>query len=785
MYFRILKKDLKRKKTMNIILLLFLILATMFISSSMNNIISISTALDRYFEKANVPDYWIILSEDREKERFEEFAKEGNYSYQKEDIVSLNLGNVKVNDNKLDYSNVFWVSDVSASIITVFDNKDQPVTEVKSGEIYMTAEIMNRFDLEVGDSLSIQDREEKETFRIAGITKDALFGSSMMGQTRCLMNHNDFEKVKKGKEIYSYGMYGVYEEDIESFESQYIAEGINSVFNEKRNIIQTMYIMDMVIAGVLLIVSVCLIIIFLVILRFTIVYTVQEEIREIGVMKAIGIKNGRIRGLYAAKYFVIALVGGIFGLFLGIPFGEMMMSNASQNIMLDNRSNHFINLISTIVTLGLVLLITYGITRKINRFTPVVAIRRGSTGERFKRKAVLRLGRGHMKPVFFMAMNDILCSMRKHAILILAFTLGNLLIIIPANTANTLKSDQLITWFSAVESDWYVDFDSILDNKIGNEQDVDTMLSEEKERIRSEGIPVNVHMECLFKVNASRGDKKCKSLAFQGRGDVTASEYTYLEGTSPRMTNEVAISHVIADKINADIGDTITIGLGEKEKKYIVTALFQTMNNMGEGIRFSERETLDYSYLMGNFAAQIRYEDDPDEEERERRKNVIKGIYQDVAAVYSGGEYIDSMLGGLSGDIDNITYLILLVVFCINILVTVLMMKTFITKERGEIGMLKAIGFQNRTLILWQTLRIGIVMVISILLAIVFSTPLTKFSSGQIFQLMGAQSIHFEIRPWQVYVGYPLLTLAVTLLAGFLTAQTLRFIKTSETSNIE
>ena len=60
MYLNILKKDLKRKKAMNIILLLFIILATMFVSSSVNNIINVTTALDSYFEMANVPDYMIM-----------------------------------------------------------------------------------------------------------------------------------------------------------------------------------------------------------------------------------------------------------------------------------------------------------------------------------------------------------------------------------------------------------------------------------------------------------------------------------------------------------------------------------------------------------------------------------------------------------------------------------------------------------------------------------------------------------------------------------------------------
>ncbi|MDE6914325.1 MAG: ABC transporter permease, partial [Lachnospiraceae bacterium] len=60
MYLSILKKDLKRKRAMNIILLLFIILAIMFVSSSVNNIINVTTALDSYFEMANAPDYCAV-----------------------------------------------------------------------------------------------------------------------------------------------------------------------------------------------------------------------------------------------------------------------------------------------------------------------------------------------------------------------------------------------------------------------------------------------------------------------------------------------------------------------------------------------------------------------------------------------------------------------------------------------------------------------------------------------------------------------------------------------------
>ena len=52
--------------------------------------------------------------------------------------------------------------------------------------------------------------------------------------------------------------------------------------------------MEMVIAAVILSVSICLIAIALVMLKFTIVFTVNEDYREIGIMKAIGMKTSAL-----------------------------------------------------------------------------------------------------------------------------------------------------------------------------------------------------------------------------------------------------------------------------------------------------------------------------------------------------------------------------------------------------------------------------------------------------------------------------------------------------------
>ncbi len=99
--------------------------------------------------------------------------------------------------------------------------------------------------------------------------------------------------------------------------------------------------------------------------------------------------------------------------------------------------------------------------------------------------------------------------------------------------------------------------------------------------------------------------------------------------------------------------------------------------------------------------------------------------------------------------------------------------------------MLKAIGFADRSLAIWQTLRIGIVLFLAAVISAALSTPLSQVCVGPAFQMMGAQSITFQVKPLEVYVLYPLLVFAVTITSSMLTARQIRRIAASEASNAE
>lgn len=781
MYFNILKKDLKRKKTMNLILLLFIILASTFIAGSVNNMLAVVTALDNYFEKANVPDYWICTTEKEEADKIEEFIISEQLSFMRQELLQMNPNQILVNNKEFEYTNSVVLSDLNHTI-HIFDSQNQKIDKISDGELYIPAGICNQYHLKTGDKITLTNNNKSKTYTLKGSTKDAFFGSAMIGMTRFLVSERDYQElVGEENQIQSIG---IFTDNVKEFTDKINQMEFQCIFTEPKNTLKMMYIMDMVIAAVMLVVSICLILISLVMLRFTIHFTISEEFREIGVMKAIGIPCYKIRGLYLVKYFTIALMGGVTGLIASIPFGKMLLWGTSKNIIITNEANFLVNFLSIAAIIGIVMLFGYLCTRKIKKFTPVSAIRNGENGERYRQRNIVKLNKTRIAPVIFMSFNDIFSNFQRFAVMLVIFILGILLIIIPVNTINTLQSDKLIVNFSMAECDHVIIKEVLLNSNESRRELTEQKLLAIKEELAKNHISADIFQEKMFRMHISKENKKCSSLAFQGVGDVTADQYSYLEGTPPQNIHEVGISHIISDNIDAGIGDMVTINTGSEEKEYMVTAIFQTMNNLGEGIRFFQEEALDYNNAAGGFGIQIKYTDSPDKKELQNRKERLEELFSDYK-IYTSGEYIEYMIGNVAEQIRNVKQLILMIVICINILMTVLMVKSFLTKEKGEIAMLKSLGFRSQSLVLWQSFRIGIILFLAILTGTLISSPISKITVGKIFQMMGLQTIEFDIVFFEVFVIYPFILLVCTVFAAFLTAFGVRKISAFQVSNIE
>lgn len=784
MYLNILKKDLKRKKTMNVILLMFITLASMFVSSSVNNITAILGGIDYYYDKAGMTDYFIATVYHGEPQKLSDSLEQIDEvkSLATEDVIWVDLNDVSGDLETMAGSGVLMSYD--EAFLTYFDENNQPISKVNKGEILVPLKVMDSEGISKGDKIKIDIDGESKEFTVAGGFKDAILGSGLIGFSRFITNQEDFEKFSNAYDMYGGGLHYVTADDTAAVTEHIAKLDISLLFNGDRDYFQMTYVLDVVIAGALLVVSILLLLTAFVVLKFTIGFTLSEEFREIGVMKAVGIKNFSIRKLYLAKYFALAVIGSAIGFLVGIPFGKIMLDSVSKYMVFENQNSVFLNLICSAAVVAVILLFCYGCTRKIVKFTPLDAIRSGETGERFSRKSSIRLSKGRLNPTLFLALNDIFSSPKRFGIIAVTFMLCLCPVHMIANTANTLKSDEIITSFSMAKSDICINMEHQMEYMQENgEERFSAYLDAIEQTLTENGMPADVFCEVAFKLTAICGENHHNAFIFKGVG-TTTDMYKYFEGTPPQNINEIALTKKTAEKLGADIGDTVAISYPKGEKEYIVTALFQSMNNFGEMIRLHEDADVSFKQASGSMAVQIDFTDDPNAEEIMERKERIKNILGSDN-VSTCGEYVQQLIG--IGDVmDNVKMLVTVLACVITALIAVLMERSFIEKEKGEIALMKAIGFESSTVILQHTLRLGVTALISSVIAAVIAVPLTELAITPIFEMMGAgYGVEYDIRPVEIFLIYPLLSLLVTVLFAFISALYTRTIKANDAFGIE
>lgn len=789
MYWNILKKDLKRKVTMNVILFLFIVLATMFVSSSVNNIITVSSALEDFFDKAKLPDYLVGTTSMEGKRSLEEALKDvpGITSKKIEKLVYFNSDQVKVNGKKTEMQGPV-LTYLENRGIEFFDENNQRITNLKKGELLLPVKYMNNNGIKKGDKVEITIQKTKVTLTVAGGVKDAVMGSAMMSMERFLVSKADFDILMKTQGDVMEGELGYLKcKDVSAVKTALSKVDINIVFNGTKDVVRMTYVVaDMITAIALLIFSVCLILIAFVVLSFTIRVTLEEEFREIGVMKAIGLSQKSIRGLYLIKYFVISLFGAGVGMFAGIPFGEVLLETCSETIVMENGYGYGVHVISAILVVVIVVWYCYHCTGKLKKFSPIDAIRNGSNGERYQKKGVFSLSKSRFSPVQFMTVNDIFSNLKRYGVMIVTFTIGLIVILVIVNTVNTMQGDNMLDLCGMAKSDVFIRdegdaYQYIL--KEDGQTKSQKRMEQMKKKMEKKDMPCEIGMEVCFKFTYEKGNKSYKSMSYMGVNRKT-TDYDYIKGEAPMAADEVAITKLVAEEIDAEIGDTITMITEEGKYKVLVTGIFQTFSNMGEGVRVHPDLTLNFIQVATCIGYQIVFNDSPSQREIDERVKDIQKMYP-KSQVYNCSDFINYFNGGIIDMVDVVRMIFVVVSIVICLLVVILMERSFVAREKSEIALLKSLGFRNSTLICWHTLRIGVVMMISIIIGEILVLPISQLTAGQAFKIWGVQSIEFEIIPMEIFGIYPGILLLVTVMGGYFVAQCIRKIPTSEAITME
>ena len=126
--------------------------------------------------------------------------------------------------------------------------------------------------------------------------------------------------------------------------------------------------------------------------------------------------------------------------------------------------------------------------------------------------------------------------------------------------------------------------------------------------------------------------------------------------------------------------------------------------------------------------------------------------------MYDCAGYVDdsTKASGAIGGVKNLTMIVSVIII---VLISILLERSFISKERAEIALEKAIGFKNRSVIWTHVLRFVMIAAVSVAIAALLSAPVTKLVMNPLFAMMGAvkgvpYALRSDIYNWRTYGRY-------------------------------
>ena len=134
---------------------------------------------------------------------------------------------------------------------------------------------------------------------------------------------------------------------------------------------------DATIAIIIILISILLIIIASLSIRMTFLATMDEDLREIGVMKAIGLSNKDIKKVYLNKYRIMSIVAGIIGYLLSFVVINLFSSNMRLYLSSDLSGNlkYLLSIIAPLFVYIMIVMYCKKILKQIDKISAIEALR--------------------------------------------------------------------------------------------------------------------------------------------------------------------------------------------------------------------------------------------------------------------------------------------------------------------------------------------------------------------------------------------------------------------------
>lgn len=767
-----IKSSIRKNRSSSITLVLLILLTSVLLYSSLMISFHVDGVVDEVNKENAGADFAVGLPRAKTEllERLLEQTK-GYVAKETEDAVSSygKIQNRRVEKKAQTMGLLFLNLDQKRSISTV--NLLDVDSAWPEHAIVVPYSLKQSFGYRTGDEIEIEFGGVKKKYQIYGFLQDVMF-STALNVNRYILYVKDAEFKALESQVPEAMRTTYIKVKLEngSSSNEYQDEVIKKVSLEKgianEELMTSNYeqmkvgttTMISIVMMILIVFSLLMLVIALIVIRFTIVNHVEEDIKNIGAMEAAGFTSWMMRKVLILQFILLAAIGSVLGLVAAFCGSDFVTKFVSSSIGLRWKASF--SMISLVTTLAMIFVFVIGIAVKtssrLKKITPIVALRNGLSTYSFK-KNYLPLDRTRGNLQLLLGLKQMLYARRQNLSMgLIGFLMAFTFMIGFTMLENFTGPDTVLIELAGTEK-----ADICIGFKSKEQRD-----QVEKALATYDEIRKTLHFQYANLVIAANGkDISTNANVCNDFGKLEVR--TVFEGRYPKSDNEMVVSNLVAKRLSIQVGDVVTVKGKDGNREYIVVGLNQHINHLGNTCTLTEEGMRRSNGEYFNDTVNIYVKDGVNEAafmsklEKDLADNTLSFVNMKIT--------YENSLKEIQEPVKYMCILLNLVVVLVVTLILFYMIKAKLAQDKTILGIQKAMGFTTRQLIVHQVISFCMVMLVSFVLAAVAFSLFSTSIFTLMFQGTEFKKCSLEISALTIVgtgIGLTIFVVVVTSLAS-------------------
>ena len=736
---RMIINDIKANKLVSAATCIFMAVTAMLLGLSILLYASLADSIDSLMTEAKTPDFLQMHTGELDEDDVNSFSQ------QREDIEAmqictfLNLQNSQISIGNESFENNMQDNGLScqSSLFDYLVDADNKVIYPSEGEVYVPVCYRKEYGIKSGDVMRIG----KEELIVAGFLRDSQMNSMMASSKRFLISEPDYERLRQlGSEEYLIEFRLKDGSDINAFATAYKDAGLpdNGPTITYPLIRMMNALSDGMMILVILLVSVVVLLISMLCIRYIILTQLEKDKTGIGMLKAVGISRRDIRKLYMSKYLILSVVGCMTGVIAAIitakPVGAQMRElygNAGNTGLI-----YALMILGALAAEGVILLSVSRLLHRTDRISAADALYgRGSFGKK--------------KNLWLPAMIITAAAM--------------FMILVPQNMKSTIEAPEFVTYMGIGESHIRIDV-----RQTGNVRKIAGEVTEDighDNRVRDYVLMETGSYRTILQNGSSY------NLMIEN-GDHSRFPVRYTEGRYPENDREIALSVLNAEEMGVKLGGEIIVckqmkdGTAE-ESSCSVCGIYSDITNGGKTAKACMKDPDDATPVMWSIIYLSLADEDLTREwtneYQDRYSSFESGVKVTLIADYLKGTY-----GQTIRNISKAAAVSSVMACFVLFIVMLLLIRLVVWRERNDSSLKKALGFTSSDIRMEYLKKTVTYILPGIVLGVFAGIVPGQSLAALLLRSMGAYSFRFIIDPAMVFAEAPAMVIVSAMIAAII-----------------